>query len=79
MACFIALQNNDVGMKTVYYGKKILVEQEDAELFKVGENVTFINWGNLTIKNVKRWVIDISVLQSAWNRDGLDILYTLGN
>ena len=49
-------QNTDVGLKTVWYGAKVWVEQEDAKDFAVGENVTFINWGNLLIKNVTRSV-----------------------
>lgn len=41
-------------MKTVWYGPKILIEKGDAEVFKVGEIVTFINWGNLKIESIEK-------------------------
>ena len=43
-----------VGQKTVWRGPTVLVDGEDAETMKEGENVTFINWGNITIKKVNR-------------------------
>ena len=36
----------------MWYGPNILVEREDAESFVVGTDVTFINWGNVTITNI---------------------------
>ena len=48
----IDLQNPDVGKKVVWYGPHVLIEREDAESFVVGTDVTFINWGNLTITDV---------------------------
>lgn len=47
-------KNDEVGMKTVWYGPKILIEKGDAEFFKVGEIVTFINWGNLKIESIEK-------------------------
>jgi len=43
-------------MKPVWYGSKVLIEKDDADHFTVGENVTFINWGNLVIKSIDRFV-----------------------
>lgn len=51
---FVFPQNDEVGMKTVWYGPKILIEKGDAEVFKVGEIVTFINWGNLKIESIEK-------------------------
>lgn len=48
------LQNADVGTKTVFYSPKVYVEGADAETFKEGEVVTFINWGNLIIKSIQK-------------------------
>ena len=53
---YLFYQDPNVGMKPVWYGSRILVEGADAEEFHVGENVTFINWGNLLIKDIKRYV-----------------------
>ncbi|XP_064604056.1 bifunctional glutamate/proline--tRNA ligase-like [Liolophura sinensis] len=47
-------KNADVGMKSVWYGPKILIDGADAQVLKEGEIVTFINWGNLKIKAIKR-------------------------
>jgi len=38
----------------VWYSSHVLVEREDAESFVVGTDVTFINWGNLTITTVHK-------------------------
>lgn len=45
-------KNPDVGTKQVWIGSKILIDLEDAECLKEGENTTFINWGNLLIKKI---------------------------
>uniref|UniRef100_H2Z6K1 Uncharacterized protein n=1 Tax=Ciona savignyi TaxID=51511 RepID=H2Z6K1_CIOSA len=47
-------KNPDVGKKPVWYGPRVLIEREDAESFVVGTDVTFINWGNLTITKVSK-------------------------
>ncbi|XP_071078966.1 bifunctional glutamate/proline--tRNA ligase-like [Haliotis cracherodii] len=47
-------KNKDVGMKTVWYGPKLYIEGADAQVIKEGEIVTFINWGNLKIKAIKK-------------------------
>lgn len=47
-------KNPEVGLKTIWIGPRILIDREDAETLKEGENATFINWGNLIIKKVNR-------------------------
>lgn len=47
-------KNPDVGTRNVWTAPKVYVEQEDAVLFKEGENVTFINWGNLKIVKIHK-------------------------
>ena len=47
-------KNEECGQKDIFYSKKIWVETADAESFVAGENVTFINWGNLTIQKVNK-------------------------
>jgi bifunctional glutamyl/prolyl-tRNA synthetase len=39
-----------VGIKKVWYGPRVLIDGADANSLSIGENVTFINWGNLVIK-----------------------------
>ena len=55
LCLFLLLQNSDVGMKDVWYGPKVLIDGADAETLREGETVTFINWGNLNIKSIKRY------------------------
>lgn len=45
-------QNVEVGMKTIWYSKKILVEETDAREVKIGDSVTLINWGNIKICDI---------------------------
>nr|CDS31147.1 glutamyl tRNA synthetase cytoplasmic [Hymenolepis microstoma] len=45
-------KNADIGEKTLVVAPTVLVEQADAECFVEGDNVTFVNWGNLRICKV---------------------------
>uniref|UniRef100_A0A4X2KTG4 Bifunctional glutamate/proline--tRNA ligase n=1 Tax=Vombatus ursinus TaxID=29139 RepID=A0A4X2KTG4_VOMUR len=45
-------KNVDVGLKSVWYGPKVLIEGADAETLSEGEIVTFINWGNIIITKI---------------------------
>merc|ERR1719193_2511407 len=54
MDCAAHPKNSDVGMKKVWTSSKIHIDGADAALMKEGENVTFINWGNLRIKKIHR-------------------------
>ncbi|CAH1794306.1 unnamed protein product [Owenia fusiformis] len=47
-------KNSDVGLKTVWFGPKVLIDGADADTLKEGEVATFINWGNLKITKVNR-------------------------
>jgi len=49
-------QNAEIGMKPVWYGSKVLIEKDDADHFTIGENVTFINWGNLIVRSIDKFV-----------------------
>lgn len=52
-------------MKEVWYGPRVLVEGADAETFSEGEMVTFINWGNLIITKINKYVwISVKILFS---------------
>lgn len=43
-----------IGNKTVWRGPRVLIEAVDAAELKEGENATFINWGNITIKKIHK-------------------------
>lgn len=45
-------KNSDVGDKTIWIAPTLIVDEIDAVEFKANENVTFINWGNLTINEI---------------------------
>ncbi|XP_068922106.1 bifunctional glutamate/proline--tRNA ligase isoform X1 [Petaurus breviceps papuanus] len=47
-------KNVDVGLKSVWYGPKVLIEGADAETLSEGEIVTFINWGNIIITKIHK-------------------------
>uniref|UniRef100_A0A3B5MSJ5 Bifunctional glutamate/proline--tRNA ligase n=1 Tax=Xiphophorus couchianus TaxID=32473 RepID=A0A3B5MSJ5_9TELE len=47
-------KNEEVGLKEVWYGPRVLIEGADAETFTEGETVTFINWGNLVITKINK-------------------------
>ncbi|XP_075719463.1 bifunctional glutamate/proline--tRNA ligase isoform X2 [Rhinoderma darwinii] len=47
-------KNAEVGMKSIWYGPRVLIEGADAETLSEGEMVTFINWGNLIITKIHR-------------------------
>lgn len=45
-------KNPDVGMKTIWYSPKVLIDYADAETLKKGDTVTFMDWGNLIINDI---------------------------
>lgn len=47
-------KNPELGTKDLFVGPNLLVDKMDADLMNVGENVTFINWGNLRVTDVQR-------------------------
>ena len=47
-------KNPDVGEKKVWTGPDLIIDGVDAEQLKIGENATFINWGNLMIKKINK-------------------------
>lgn len=44
-------KNAQLGKKRVAYSKSILIDQEDAASFKVGEEITLMNWGNAFVRS----------------------------
>lgn len=71
-------KNPEVGQKTVWIGPRILIDYEDAETLKEGENATFINWGNLMIKNIHRDAKKkITSIDAALNLDNKDFKKTV--
>lgn len=47
-------KNPEVGLKKVIFAKDVLVEQADAKTFAEGEEVTFMDWGNVIIKKIHK-------------------------
>jgi glutamyl-tRNA synthetase len=47
-------KNAEIGVKPVIYSNKVLVEQADAISFADGEEVTFMDWGNVVVDKVHK-------------------------
>lgn len=47
-------KNAAIGEKAIVLAPIVYVERADAECFHEGENVTFINWGNLRVTKIHR-------------------------
>jgi glutamyl-tRNA synthetase len=44
---------HDLGLKKVAYSASLLMEQEDAQTFEIGEEITLMNWGNAFVKDIQ--------------------------
>ncbi|XP_060805347.1 bifunctional glutamate/proline--tRNA ligase [Amyelois transitella] len=47
-------KNPEVGTKTIWVSKRLLIDQADAKTLKEGENATFINYGNILIDKIHK-------------------------
>ncbi|EJW82260.1 hypothetical protein WUBG_06828, partial [Wuchereria bancrofti] len=74
--CF-GLKNHEVGTKTVWYSKKMLVEEADAREMKIGDSVTFINWGNIKICDILKDDDRITEIRAKLDLDNKDYKKTL--
>uniref|UniRef100_A0A0N5AX29 glutamate--tRNA ligase n=1 Tax=Syphacia muris TaxID=451379 RepID=A0A0N5AX29_9BILA len=67
-----------IGMKPVWFGKKIMVEKVDAQLMNEGDTVTFINWGNMKISSVEKDNTDhVVAIKASLDLDNKDFKKTL--
>ena len=46
-------KNDSVGSKAVIYGRELYIEKDDAISIEVGEKVTLMKWGNVTISKIE--------------------------
>ncbi|CAA9995880.1 unnamed protein product [Nesidiocoris tenuis] len=70
-------KNDEIGSKQVWLGPQILVDKADAEQFKEGENVTFINWGNIKIKEIIKQGGKISMVKAVPNLEDKNFKKTI--
>lgn len=49
-------KNDSLGSKAVIYGRELLIEKDDAIAIELGEKVTLMKWGNVTI--TKKVILD---------------------
>uniref|UniRef100_A0A1Q3F221 Bifunctional glutamate/proline--tRNA ligase n=1 Tax=Culex tarsalis TaxID=7177 RepID=A0A1Q3F221_CULTA len=71
-------KNADIGMKTVWLGPRVLIDQADAAELKEGENATFINWGNIMINKVHKDASGkVTSIDASLNLDNKDFKKTL--
>ena len=66
-----------IGTKQVRVGPTILIEEEDAESLKEGQNATFINWGNLMIEKIRKENGKVIGVEASLNLDNKDYKNTL--
>lgn len=78
---WITVQNHpkdpSIGTKQVRVSPNVLIEKIDAETLVEGQNATFINWGNLLIKKVKKENGTIVSVEAALNLDNKDFKNTM--
>lgn len=70
-------KNPEVGKRNVWKSTRVFVEEDDAVLFKEGENVTFINWGNLKIAKINTKGDKIESVDASVNLEDKDFKKTL--
>ena len=47
-------KNESVGTKQIWFSGVALIDAADVDSLRVGENATFINWGNIRITNITK-------------------------
>ena len=52
-----------IGMKNVYYGSSVLIENDDAVLLNDGQIVTLMNWGNVKINRIHKYVRSLELFR----------------
>ncbi|OBT50979.1 hypothetical protein VE04_09035 [Pseudogymnoascus sp. 24MN13] len=51
-------KNSTLGTKKVAYSRQLILDQEDAKLFKQDEEITLMAWGNATVRKINRFSLD---------------------
>jgi bifunctional glutamyl/prolyl-tRNA synthetase len=69
-------KNAQLGVKKVYYSKTVLIDEADAITFKEGEIVTFMEWGNVTIKRINKKDDKIESIDGQLDLDNKDFKKT---
>ncbi|VDK46026.1 unnamed protein product, partial [Gongylonema pulchrum] len=70
-------KNADVGMKTIWYSKTVEIEEMDAKQMKMGDTVTFINWGNMKICDIVKEDNKITEIKARLDLENKDYKKTL--
>lgn len=47
-------KNADIGVKEVWVCDRVMIDLADVESLRLGENATFINWGNIKITKIEK-------------------------
>lgn len=63
-------KNPSIGSKTVIYSNNVLIEQDDAANFTENEEVTFMDWGNVIVKNISKQNNIVTKIEASLNIDG---------
>jgi glutamyl-tRNA synthetase len=63
-------KNAEIGEKVTTYGKKLFLAQKDCIDLEVGEEVTFMDWGNVIVKSIEKAGDVIKKVEITLNLDG---------
>lgn len=63
-------KNPDVGNKTVLFASDALIEQADAATFEEGEEVTFMDWGNVIVNKIHKTGDVVTSIDGTLNLEG---------
>ncbi|KAJ8102631.1 tRNA synthetases class I, catalytic domain-containing protein [Lipomyces tetrasporus] len=63
-------KNPDVGTKKVIYASEVFVDQDDAQTFKDGEEITLMDWGNAIIKTIHKDGDTVTSIDAILNLEG---------
>lgn len=63
-------KNPDVGLKPVIFSNAVLIDQEDAETLNEGEEVTFMDWGNVIVSKIVKDGTVVREVEAKLHLDG---------
>lgn len=63
-------KNADLGEKTLVLASTVLIDQADAKTLDVGEEITFMDWGNVIINNIARDGETVTSIEATLHLEG---------
>jgi len=70
-------KNADLGTKPIFFGKELMIEEEDAKLIEVNQKVTLMKWANINISKKSTGADGKIVLEGAVDLEDKDMKKTM--